>query len=97
MSNLTEILVQQAFCITFKALAIIKSLKTWLCKCAPDMYFYIRNNAITGQRKRNREAKVRQVSNNKDFYLFFIWQAIVRGQLFLQKTFFLLYTYLPVR
>jgi hypothetical protein len=54
MSILAETLVGQAFCNIFNALAIIKPAKTWLCGCAPAMYFYIRNNAITGQRKRKQ-------------------------------------------
>jgi hypothetical protein len=43
--------------------------------------------------KREKERRVdtkRKASPKKDFTFFFIWQAIVRGRLFLQRTFFLL-------
>jgi hypothetical protein len=49
--------------------------------------------ASAGKVKREKERKVDtklRASPQQDFYLFFIWQAIVRGQLFLQWTFFLL-------
>ena len=46
-----------------------------------------RDNQDRGKRKVKR--RVIEVSNQVDFIFFFIWQAIVRGQLFLQKTFFL--------
>jgi hypothetical protein len=46
-----------------------------------------RDNQDRGERKAKRS--VIEVSKQIDFIFFFIWQAIVRGQLFLQKTFFL--------
>jgi hypothetical protein len=47
-----------------------------------------RDNQDRGESK--AKGQVIEVSNQVDFIFFFIWQAIVRGQLFLQKTFFFL-------
>jgi hypothetical protein len=54
-------------------------------------------DVILHQKQRNNQDRggskglVIEVSNQADFIFFFIWQAIVRGRLFLQRTFFLLY------
>src|ERR1044072_2477620 len=63
------------------------------------MYFYIINNGSTVSEERKshlrrpkKKATTKQkASPKRDFTFFFIWQAIVRGRLFLQRTFFLLY------
>jgi hypothetical protein len=69
------------------------------------MYFYIikgegqkaqgpRHKRRKAQKPRHREEEryeKRKASLQIDFTFFFIWQAIVRGRLFLQRTFFLLW------
>ena len=83
------------FCKAIATLGIIKQCKSSLCSTLNALYFYIINNGSTVSegRKRRKSYQKRKASPQQDFYLFFIWQAIVRGQLFLQWTFFLLYTY----
>ena len=78
------------FCKRSAGFAIIKQVKCWLYNKQKTPYFY-----IIKQRSRRREGKRRwkaptrsKASHKKDLTFFFIWQAIVRGQLFLQWTFF---------
>jgi hypothetical protein len=58
-------------------------------------YFWIsielRERASNREGNYSSEAQEKAVKTAKqtEFYIFFIWQAIVRGQLFLQWTFFL--------
>ena len=65
----------------------------WLCRWVGVPYFYIINNDVARKAVKKKERSYTTeagASPELDFNFFFIWQAIVRGQLFLQWTFFLL-------
>jgi hypothetical protein len=82
---------------------IIKTWKTWLCRWKAAMYICIIKDGNEERHKRQgSEHKVRETrhrkkvtrsesfTSTKNFTFFFIWQAIVRGRLFLQWTFLFL-------
>ena len=70
---------------------IMKWAKTWFETRDAAMYFYIINNGSTVNRGKDRdELPGARASTQKRFTFFFIWQAIVRGRLFLQWTFLFL-------
>jgi hypothetical protein len=64
------------------------------------LYICVINNGSSvkaqGSRARAQEEKEKLPRSKIDFYLFFIWQAIVRGQLFLQWTFFIFSLWLSI-
>jgi hypothetical protein len=86
-AKLCKMLVVQGFQETRYAFEIIKQGKTCLCRRLAALYFYIINGSDTEKRER-KEQKRTSFHTNFDLTFFFIWQAIVRGQLFLQWTFF---------
>ncbi len=63
------------------------------------LYFYIINNGSKEKAQRHEDKRRKlpeaKASPKLDFTFFFIWQAIVRGQLFLQWTFFLFISPVP--
>jgi hypothetical protein len=54
------------------------------------MYICIINNGSKTREREEKKATTKQKLHPKEiFTFFFIWQAIVRGRLFLQRAFFL--------